>query len=147
MQSPRAKPSILYPNSDFSLGVRDVDSEFLSTGNNLNSPSRRNSVCDLCGECLAVHEEEVDVALVEEGLATGRYHMASPLVGAETIDGMSDTAVNALGLSPARGNTFLCVALMSMEALRALLDDRNVLPCDNHLVVCFVAELSFFVFF
>ena len=112
------KPNTLYLNSDFSLGVRDLNSEFLSTGNNFNSLSRRNSVCDLCGKCLAVHEEEVDISLVEEGLVTGGHHMASPLVGAEIIDGTSDTAVNTLGLSPGRGNAFVGVALMSMGALR-----------------------------
>lgn len=100
---------------------------------------------DLCGEGLVVHEEKLDVGCVvdEESLVSGWHHVAGLLVGTETnrwhnhlsLETSSDTVINTLRLSPACVDTFVGIALMSVETLGALLDDRNVLLSGNHLVV------------
>lgn len=90
---------------DLGLGVRDLDSQFLCAGNDVNSLSCRHCVCDpaiklvpvypLCipecrdvlgGVCAVVHEKKVNFADVvdEESLVAGGHHMAGLLVGTVT---------------------------------------------------------------
>lgn len=97
---------------------------------------------NLCGIGAVLHEKQLDVLDVmdKECLVAGRGHVPSLLVGAEadrghnhvTLEAPSDTVVYSLGLTPAGIDALEQVTLMAVEALGALLHDRNVLPCDNH---------------
>jgi hypothetical protein len=101
-------------------------------------------VGDLCGICLVVHEEELNVLDVadDERLVARGHHVLGLLVGAIADRGHSkialeaspDTVVDTLGLAPCRGNAHEAITLVTSEGLRALLHDRNMLLCGNHLV-------------
>jgi len=100
-------------------------------------------VSDLGGVGAVVHEEELNVLSVadEESLVAGRHHVAGLLVGAEADRGHShgapeasaNSVVDTLGLAPAGIEALEPITLVTAEALRALLDDRDVLLGGNHL--------------
>lgn len=90
-----------------------------------------------------MHQQQLNILGVvnEEGLVAGGHHVTSLLVGAETDRGhghaasesSSDSVVDTLRLTPAGGEAFEPIALVSVEALGSLLDDRDMLLCGNHL--------------
>ena len=130
-------------SGDLGLGVGDLDAELLGLGDDVDPLPRGDVVGNLRGEGAVVHEKELDVLGVadKEGLVAGGHHVAGLLVGAEADRGhgsvapepSADTVVDTLRLAPFRRQTVEPVGLMSVEGLRALLDDRNVLLGGNHL--------------
>jgi len=101
-----------------------------------------------------VHEQKIDILRVvnKEGLVARRHHMSSLLIAAIAnrwhsslaLEASTDTIVDALWLAPCGRYTLEEVGLMSVEALRALLDDRNMLLSGDHLVAAIKVSLVFF---
>lgn len=50
-----------------------------------------------------------------------------------SLEPPSHSVINALRLPPARVDAFEAIGLMAVEGRRALLHDRNVLLCRDHL--------------
>lgn len=126
---------------------------------NLISKCRYNK---LCGVGLVVHEEEVDISDVvnKESLVSRGHHVSRLLVGSETnlshlsaafrmprlwcfksyrwhnhlsLEASSDSVVDTLWLPPARVDTHVGVALMSVKALGAYYTKSSVYR-SNHRV-------------
>jgi hypothetical protein len=136
--------SFLNLGGNLSLGVGDLDSQLLSTGNDVNSLAGRDVVGDLSSVRSVVHEKELQISQVidDESLVAGGHHVAGLLVGAiadrghsnGTTESTANATVDTLGLAPcALVKAHEAVGLMPREVLRALLDDRNVLLGGNHL--------------
>jgi hypothetical protein len=135
--------SLLNLSGNLRLGVGDLDTQLLSTGNDVNSLSGGDVVGNLGGVGSVVHQEKLNIANVadEESLVAGRSHEAGLSVGTianrghsnGTAESSSDSAVDTLGLAPAGVHALEAIRLMPLEALRALLDDGNVLLGGNHL--------------
>jgi len=136
---------------DTALGVGNLNTESLGLGNDLGALAGRDGVADLSSEGAVVHKEKLDVAgiLDEERLVAGRHHVASFPVGTVSdrrhsslsLEPSPNTVVNTLRLPPCRRHTFVGVALVAVELLCPLLNDRNVFLCDDH------PELTVFVSF
>jgi len=101
-------------------------------------------VTDLSSICLVVHKEKVEVGgvLDEECLVPRGHHVAGLLVRSETdrghdslsLEASSNPVIDTLRFPPCRLDSLVAVALMTIEPLGPLLDDRDMLFGGGHLV-------------
>jgi len=101
-------------------------------------------VADLGSICLVVHEKEVEVGgvLDKECLVPRRHHVAGLLVRSKTdrghdglsLEAPSNSVIDTFGFPPCRLDCLVAVALVAIEPLGPLLDDRDMLFGSGHLV-------------
>lgn len=58
------------------------------------------------------------------------------------LEASPHAVVDTLGLPPALANTVEAVTLVTLELRSALLDDRDMLLCGNHLCGCSLVKLA-----
>jgi len=100
-------------------------------------------MADLGGICLVVHKEKVEVGgvLDEECLVSRRHHVAGLLVRSKTdrghdglsLEASSNSVIDTLGFPPCRLDRLVAVALVAIEPLGPLLDNRDMLSGGGHL--------------
>jgi len=131
-------------DAELGLAVCDLYTEDLCALEDLNPLAGGDTVGDLGGVGLVVHEQEVDlVGVVDEELAQPARHQVSGLLVASVTDGRhgqlaleaaADSVIDTLGLSPGLLDAMVAVRLVTLERLRALLDDGDHFGlCESNL--------------
>lgn len=129
--------------SQAGVAVGDIDVELPGSLDNGLAGLGGDSVCNLSSKLPVVHQEELELLDVvnDELEKSTRKQVPGPLVAAISDIGhrslalelSADTVINTFGPPPAGLKAIIPIAVVSVEAIRALLHDIDLLERLHHL--------------